>query len=320
MSTFRWLAIVFIAAMVLLPFGPPAAEARSAAAGTPAPFGKLAPLDGMTVMTLHPTLRWGTSAGVNRYEYCYDTTNDSACDNNTWLNANTATSVTLNGLSGSLEYYWQVRAVNSSGTTWANGGTYWSFMTGPIAQLAFTSAAAHDGHVLESSELSGLGGSMNSTLGTFTVGDNALRRQFRAILSFDTSSLSDTAMITTATLKVKKAGGSGTNPFSMLGNIKADIRKGAFGGSNALQLADFNAAASKNAVLTFTNTSVAGWYSKSLASGNHIYINRNGYTQFRLRFSVDDDNDGVADFLKFYSGNAATPANRPVLVIEYYEP
>jgi hypothetical protein len=44
-----------------------------------------------------------------------------------------------------------------------------------------------------------------------------------------------------------------------------------------------------------------------------------GITQFRLRFQLDDDNDAVADFLRFYSGNSIA-ANRPVLVIEYYVP
>jgi hypothetical protein len=38
-----------------------------------------------------------------------------------------------------------------------------------------------------------------------------------------------------------------------------------------------------------------------------------------LRFQLDDDNDSVADLLRFYSGNAIA-ADRPVLVIEYYVP
>ena len=49
------------------------------------------------------------------------------------------------------------------------------------------------------------------------------------------------------------------------------------------------------------------------------YINRAGITQLRLRFQLDDDNDAVADLIRFYSGNAIA-ANRPVLVIEYSVP
>jgi hypothetical protein len=49
------------------------------------------------------------------------------------------------------------------------------------------------------------------------------------------------------------------------------------------------------------------------------YINRTGVTQFRLRFALDDNNNGTADYLLFYSGNAAT-SKRPTLVIKYYAP
>ena len=44
-----------------------------------------------------------------------------------------------------------------------------------------------------------------------------------------------------------------------------------------------------------------------------------GVTQFRLRFSKDDNNDFGTDFLKLYSGNALE-TDRPQLIIEYYVP
>ena len=112
----------------------------------------------------------------------------------------------------------------------------------------------------------------------------------------------------------------GSNPFSALGNILADIKKGALGGSNALQAGDFQAAATKNTVLTFTNyPSSSGWYSKALASGNFKYINRTGVTQFRLRFTKDDNNNHIANYLKCATGNAPS-ANQPVLIIKYHVP
>ena len=46
-------------------------------------------------------------------------------------------------------------------------------------------------------------------------------------------------------------------------------------------------------------------------------INKYGYTQIRLRFSLDDNNDDNDDFIKFYSGDNATPSNRPVLEVTY---
>ena len=67
------------------------------------------------------------------------------------------------------------------------------------------------------------------------------------------------------------------------------------------------------------NPQAGGWYVTTLKTTAYPVINRTGITQFRLRFQTDDDNDAVADFLRFYSGNAAA-ANRPVLVIEYFVP
>ncbi|MGC8855185.1 MAG: hypothetical protein ACP5QU_00115 [Anaerolineae bacterium] len=49
------------------------------------------------------------------------------------------------------------------------------------------------------------------------------------------------------------------------------------------------------------------------------FLNKTGLTQFRLRFTKDDNDDRSADYLKFFSGNAAL-AYRPVLIIEYYVP
>jgi len=95
-----------------------------------------------------------------------------------------------------------------------------------------------------------------------------------------------------------------------------DIRKGPFG-TALLQLTDFNAAASKNNVAQFSNTPLAGnWYSVNLNPTAFAYINKTGITQFRLRFFKDDNDDMGADYLKFFSGNAAA-AYRPVLIIQY---
>lgn len=50
------------------------------------------------------------------------------------------------------------------------------------------------------------------------------------------------------------------------------------------------------------------------------YIHLIGFTQFRLRFQKDDNDDMGADYLKFYSGNAGTASYRPQLIVEYYVP
>ncbi len=99
----------------------------------PGAFGKTSPGDGSLDQPLNPTLTWGGSAGTNvTYEYCYSTTKTAAnaCDG-TWYPAGANTSASLSGLSNDTLYYWQVRAVNTSGATYANGSetALWNFTT-----------------------------------------------------------------------------------------------------------------------------------------------------------------------------------------------
>ena len=184
----------------------------------------------------------------------------------------------------------------------------------------FRSAGGQDGWVLESAETSTRGATMNATAATFNLGDDAADRQYRSILSFDTSGLPEGAVITKATLRIKRQGIVGTNPFNTHMGLKVDIRKPYFGASARLAISDFQAAASKGAVGTFNKTPAAGaWYSAVLSPAAYPYINLSGTTQLRLRFARDDNDDRGADYLKFYSGNAGA-AYRPVLVIEYSIP
>jgi CSLREA domain-containing protein len=193
-----------------------------------------------------------------------------------------------------------------------------SFEAPPIVTLTMNSVAANDGWILESTETSGNGGTLNSTATNFSLGDDAANKQYRAILHFDTSSLPDNAVITSATLKIKQQGIIGTDPFTLLGDLKASVRKPAFG-APTLTLSDFKSAPGKNNVATFSNTPVSNWYSALVNNTGRVYINRTGTTQFRLAFTIDDNNDNAADLIKFYSGDAAA-ANRPQLVIQYYAP
>ncbi|HTP02793.1 MAG TPA: right-handed parallel beta-helix repeat-containing protein [Anaerolineales bacterium] len=183
-----------------------------------------------------------------------------------------------------------------------------------------TSVGGSDGWVLESGELSNKGGSMNSALTTFNLGDDASRKQYRGILSFNTS-LPAGAVITNVTIKVKTSTpGKAASMFTAFGNIAVDLKNGSFGAA-ALEAADFQAAATKGGAMTIKNAPLSGgWFTASLAGANaDTWINKAGTTQFRLRFSKDDNNDSVANVFTFYSGNAPT-ANRPVLVIQYYIP
>jgi hypothetical protein len=173
-----------------------------------------------------------------------------------------------------------------------------------------------DGWLLETSENSNQGGIVNPTAGTFILGDNVKNRQYRSILHFDTALLPDNAVVTGVTLKIKRQSLTGTDPFNTHGRIAVDIRKGAFSSSRELQSTDFQAVPSKLRVGFLSNGLQAdGWTAADLELG-YRSINLIGITQLRLYFQLDDDNDASADFIRFYSGDAAA-ANRPVLVIDY---
>lgn len=185
--------------------------------------------------------------------------------------------------------------------------------------LTVRSIGTYDGHILETSEKSNKGGAINPTGITFNLGDDAANRQYRAILSFNTK-LPKNAVITGVTLKIRKAGLVGVNPFLKFGGLKVDIRKPFFGANVKLAGSDFQAAANKASIGTFGKTPVNNWYSAVIGSAGYPFINRNGTTQFRLRFTLDDNNNKKADYMKFYSGNYKTVTLRPTLIIEYYIP
>jgi len=188
----------------------------------------------------------------------------------------------------------------------------------PIQSATFTSSGAEDGYIQESSETSNIGGTMASVGTTLAVGDASADRQVLAVLSFDTSSLPDTAVITSAIIKVKQAAIVGTNPFSTHGNLLVDLSNPYFGSLSTLEISDFEAAATIPAAATFGSTPLSGWYSAKVKALAFSSINLTGTTQFRLRFTKDDNDDLAADQIKFYSGDAAT--NKPVLIIKYYVP
>lgn len=190
----------------------------------------------------------------------------------------------------------------------------WTYTT---ETMTFYSQAAYDGWVLETEEDSNVGGTRSSAGQTFLVGDDKNNKQYRGILSFDTSALPDNALVTEVTLQVMKAGLVGRSPFKTHKGLYADIRKLKFGTRPTLQSSDFQARASKNQVGKFSRTTISGLYSADLDFLAYPYVNKFGTTQFRLRFNKDDNNDAGADYFKFYSGNSVY---KPVLIVEYAVP
>jgi len=208
--------------------------------------------------------------------------------------------------------------VNNGGTTLDYADYIADWQTAPVtSSVIFKSQGANDGWVLESTETSGVGGSLDSIATTFRVGDDAADKQYRGIVSFNTASLPDNAVITKVTLKVKKQGLTGTDPFTTHGTLMAAIRKPYFGSAVTLANSDFQAALSKQ--VGFNSTPVSNWYSTNNNPVIWPYVNLTGTTQFRVRFTKDDNDDLGADYVRFYSGNASA-VYRPQLIVEYYVP
>ena len=188
-------------------------------------------------------------------------------------------------------------------------------------QATFTSLGAYDGILLELNETSGTGGTGNASGGTINIGDSFFRQQQLGLLHFDTSSLPDNAVVTGISIQMKLQGTTGTNPFTTHGSLLVDIASPFFGTLVNLQAADFQAASSISGVGAFNPVSLAGnWYNADLGDSAFPLLNLSGPTQFRIGFSLGDDNDSIADLLKFYSGNSLMTAYRPVLIVYYYIP
>lgn len=193
---------------------------------------------------------------------------------------------------------------------------------GEPVTVTFTSVATQDGYLLESGENTNAGGSSNSTAATTSalrLGDNQQDRQYKSIVSFDTSSIPDGATILSATVRLRRGSLTGTSPFTTHGTCQVDIQNGTgFGGSTALANADWQAAATSTGVATLSNALANNDWSEGILNASGLSaINKTGTTQLRAYFSLDDNDDTNNDYMGYYSGNDANAANRPQLVITY---
>lgn len=195
----------------------------------------------------------------------------------------------------------------------------------PVTQI-FTSSASEDGQVLESSQDSDTGGALNNVATIFQLGDDMAKKQYRGILSFQTNSLPDNAIVTSVILQVKKQNiTGGGNPVSMFQGFMVDVKKGTFGAA-ALQNSDFQTTFTEitgRTVGPLSPSLMNGWYNLNLTPAK-TYINKSiesgGRTQIRLRLKLDDNNNLIANYFSLFSGNAVVAADRPQLVITYYVP
>ena len=193
----------------------------------------------------------------------------------------------------------------------------------PPVQVTFTSIADEDGWVRESSESSNVGGARNTTgagKSALRPGDHKNDRQYKAIVSFDTSSLPDGATIVSATLRMRRGKLTGTNPFTTHGSCWVDVQTGGFSGSTALQNSDFEAAATAVQSATLSSPAANGdWSEGSLDAAGRSAIDTTGTTQMRIYFDLDDNDDGGNDYMGYYSANNSSSSNHPQLVVVYQQ-
>ena len=235
--------------------------------------------------------------------------------------AASATSYSDTSVAPGTGYRYRLRALNAGGySDYSNESSATTPV--PTTTVTFTSVAAQDGYVLESSETSNTGGSAtsNSTATSgLRAGDDNKKRQLKAVVSFDTSSIPDGAIIVSATLRLKRGTVSGTNPFQTHGTCFVDIKSSSgFNNSTALTSEDFQATADAAQVASLSNAAANGqWSEGALNASGLLILNKTGTTQCRVYFATDDNNNGTSDYMGWYAGDNGTAANRPQLVVVY---
>ncbi len=238
------------------------------------------------------------------------------------VQANVAgTAFTDTGLANGTAYFYVVTGTNAQG----EGGPSNEAAATPAVPptvVTFTSVAAHDGWVLESSEAANAGGSLDATASTTSAlraGDATSDRQYKSVVSFDTSAIPDGATVLSATLRLRRGTSSGTNPFTTHGTCWADVQPGTgFSGSTTLQTGDFQAAAAVLQAASLSNAASNGaWSEGGLNAAGRAAVNKTGTTQLRVYFNLDDNDDNGNDYIGYYSGNNTTSGNRPQLVVTY---
>jgi hypothetical protein len=265
------------------------------------------------------SLSWTAASGATGYRIHRGTASGGPY---TTVQSNvTATSFTNTGLTNGTAYYYVVTATNGVGEG-PNSNEASATPVVPPTVVTFTSVAAQDGWMLESTETSNAGGSIDSTANTTSalrVGDDSSNRQYKSVVSFDTSSIPDGATILSVTLRLRRGTVSGTSPFTTHGTCWVDVQSGSgFSGSTTLQTGDFQAAATGVQSASLTNAANNGdWSTGSLNAAGLAAINKTGTTQLRVYFNLDDNNDGGTDYIGYYSGDNGTSANRPQLVVTY---
>jgi len=255
------------------------------------------PANGSTSVSTTADLSWTAGTGATSHDVYFGTSSSSP----TSRGNQTGTTYDPGTMAEGTTYYWRIDEVGDETIT----GDLWNFTTvgGGGSSGTYYSVDGKDGTVIESSETSGVGGTYKTTYSY--AGDAASDKQQIAVLHFDTSAIPDGATITSATLSIRRLGKGGDPTNPSLGTITVDIKNGYYGTSDALAAADFEAASSATNVATLPYPAANGnWSEADLNSSGRSNINKTGITQFKIRFTLDDNDDGAADYLNIYDSSS----------------
>ena len=122
-------------------------------------------------------------------------------------------------------------------------------------------------------------------------------------------------------LKLARGAHTGSNPFNWGGTCNIDLADPYFYTTEQLQAEDWHAPATLAGVATFPSAPMDPNEVDYMTSGRfsaegRMNINVNGLTQFRVYFTTRSNNNGVSDYLGFYSAEAVE-TRKPKLLIEY---
>jgi mannan endo-1,4-beta-mannosidase len=193
-----------------------------------------------------------------------------------------------------------------------------------VAQVVAIQASASgnpSGWVLEAPPAgSGVGKSIQTAAGPLLTGDSQGDLRYRSILTFDTSVIPSTAVITSVALRMHSSGTNGKDPYQLFGPLSVDI----VGTNSGLSTADFQQSAPPDtlAVATLSNPAADNflWAEGDLSQNAIQQINRAGVTRLRVLFLTGSNNNGVANYLSWYSGDSSTvnSDDKPALVVSYH--
>jgi poly(hydroxyalkanoate) depolymerase family esterase len=190
--------------------------------------------------------------------------------------------------------------------------------TAPEQTATFVSVGTEDGYAQTGTSTSTTGSTFSAGSSVY-VGENLDRAQ-RGVLSFNTSSLPDGAVITSVEVRLFYSQTPFGSAWTTLGSLVGDVQGGCLGASCALAASDWEAAAAASGAVTFARpaaTTIGTQVTGTMATAGLGQINRTGTTQLRVRFSTHRDADGMSDYVVFAGGDFTTAGYRPVLVVRY---